>query len=243
MTETWLLGGLAALCIGLSKSGFSGISLVAVVLLAELHGARTSVGLALPLLVAADLLAYPAFRNHGSWRAVWPLLAPTLLGVGAGWWLLGHLDDQLARRVIGCCVLVMVAIQLIRKLNGRRLEAWLHTPSWAAMVGLLGGFATMLANAAGPVIQLYLASRRIPKMELIGISARFFLLVNLLKLPLNARLALITPDSLLQNLRLLPGVWLGIYGGRWLVRRVPQSTFEWLISAFALLASLRLLLW
>ena len=58
---------LAALCIGLSKAGFSGISMVAVVLLADIYGSKASVGLALPLLIAADLLAYPAFLKHGSW--------------------------------------------------------------------------------------------------------------------------------------------------------------------------------
>lgn len=101
----------------------------------------------------------------------------------------------------------------------------------------------MLANAAGPVIQLYLMARKIPKMELIGIGARFFLIINLIKVPLNARLALITADSLLENARLLPGVVLGIFGGRWLVRRVPQAAFEWMIVGFSLLAGLRLAFW
>ncbi len=243
MNDVWWLGMIAAFCIGLSKAGFSGISMVAVVVLAELHGARESVGLALPLLVVADLLAYPAFRHHGSWKAVWPLLAPTLAGLGLGWWMLDGMGDPLARKVIGSCVMLMVVMQLARKSAGRRLETWLHTPALAAGVGLLGGFATMIANAAGPVIQLYLAARRIPKMELIGIAARFFLMVNLLKLPLNARLALITQDSLMENLRLIPGVVVGIYGGRWLVRMVPQSAFEWMIAGFAMLAALRLLIW
>jgi uncharacterized membrane protein YfcA len=108
---------------------------------------------------------------------------------------------------------------------------------------VLGGFATMLANAAGPVIQLYLMARRIPKMELIGIGARFFLLVNLLKVPLNARLALITQESLMENAKLLPAVALGVFGGRWLIRHVPQAAFEWMIVVFSLLAGLRLMFW
>jgi uncharacterized membrane protein YfcA len=109
--------------------------------------------------------------------------------------------------------------------------------------GVLGGFATMLANAAGPVIQLYLMARRIPKMELIGIGARFFLLINLLKVPLNARLALITAESLMENLRLLPAVVLGIFGGKWLLHHVPQVAFEWMVVVFATLAGLRMIFW
>ena len=200
-------------------------------------------GLALPLLIAADLLAYPAFLRHGSWRPVWKLLGPTLLGLAVGWWLLGWIEDRAARRVIGGCVLVMVALQVSRGRWPAVFERWVHSRSFALGAGVLGGFATMLANAAGPVIQLYLTARQVPKMELIGIGARFFLLINLLKVPLNARLALITEASLWENARLLPGVVVGIFGGRWLIRHVPQAAFEWMIVGFAALAGLRLVWW
>ena len=240
---TYALALLAALCIGLSKSGFSGISMISVVLLADIYGSKASVGLALPLLIVADLMAYPAFRKFGSWAPVWRLLGPALVGLGFGWWLLGVIDDETARRAIGACVLSMVALQVFRRLKPVWFESIGESRGFGAAAGVLGGFATMLANAAGPVIQLYLLGRRIPKMELIGIGARFFLLINLLKVPLNARLALITEESLWENARLLPGVIVGIFGGRWLIRHVPQAAFEWMIVGFATLAGVRLLFW
>lgn len=241
--RVYALALLAALCIGLSKSGFSGISMISVVLLADIYGPKASVGLALPLLIVADLLAYPAFRKFGSWAPVWKLLAPALIGLGLGWWLLGVIDDRVARKVIGGCVLGMVALQVFRRIRPLLFEYIGESRAFGAAAGVLGGFATMLANAAGPVIQLYLLGRRIPKMELIGIGARFFLLINILKVPLNARLALITPESLWENARLLPGVVVGIFGGRWLIRHVPQAAFEWMIVGFATLAAVRLILW
>lgn len=243
MTSLYLLALFAAFCIGLSKAGFSGVSMISVVLLADLYGAKASVGLALPLLIAADLLAYPAFLKHGSWRPVWGLLGPALAGLAAGWWLLDAIPDTVARRVIGGCVLLMVALQASRRW---RPEVFARCVEWRGLgvaAGVLGGFATMLANAAGPVIQLYLMARRVPKMELIGIGARFFLLINLIKVPLNAKLSLITGASLMENARLLPGVVLGVFGGRWLVRHVPQAVFEWMIVGFAVLAGLRLVFW
>ena len=243
MTWFFLMALLAAFCIGLSKAGFSGISMVSVFLLADLYGARASVGLALPLLIAADLMAYPAFIRHGSWQPVWRLLGPTLLGVAAGWWLLGRIDDQTARRVIGGCVLSMVLLQVLRNRMPEWTDRWVASRRFGIAAGTLGGFATMLANAAGPVIQLYLMARRVPKMELIGIGARFFLLVNLLKVPLNTQLALITPESLAENLRLFPAVALGVFGGRWLIRHVSQRLFEWMIVAFSAIAGLRLMFW
>jgi hypothetical protein len=243
MSSLYLLAMFAAFCIGLSKAGFSGVSMVSVVLLADLYGAKASVGLALPLLIAADLLAYPAFLKHGSWRPVWRLLGPALAGLAAGWWLLDVIPDEVARRVIGACVLLMVGVQLSRRWRPEVFARCVEWRGFGVAAGVFGGFATMLANAAGPVIQLYLMARRVPKMELIGIGARFFLLINLIKVPLNAKLSLITAASLWENARLLPGVVLGVFGGRWLVRHVPQAAFEWMIVGFAVLAGLRLVFW
>lgn len=232
----------AALCIGLAKAGFSGISLVPVVIFADLYGPKASVGLMLPLLIAADLLVYPAFRKHGSWRPVWKLLGPALVGIAIGWWLLGVVSDVAVRRVIGGCVLLMVFLQSFRKWRPVAFGQLAASGGFGLGAGVLGGFATMMANAAGPVIQLYLLARQVPKMELIGIGARFFLLVNLIKVPLNANLDLITPASLMDNLKLLPAVGVGILGGKWLLRHVPQRAFEWMIVGFSVLAALRMLL-
>ena len=245
LSDPWVyaLALLAAFCIGLSKAGFSGISLVSVVLLAEVYGAKASVGLALPLLIAADLMAYPAFRKHGSWGPVWRLLGPALIGLVVGWWLLDRISNADSRRVIGICVLAMVAFQAMRRLRPDVYDRLGQSWSFGQGAAVLGGFATMLANAAGPVIQLYLMARRIPKMELIGIGARFFLLINLIKVPLNARLALIDSHSLLENARLMPAVVVGIFSGKWLIQHVPQIAFEWMIVIFASIAGLRLVFW
>lgn len=240
-SQTLAIALIAAICIGLAKAGFSGISMVSVVIFAEIYGPKASVGLALPLLIAADLMAYPAFLKHGSWRPVWKLLPATLVGILLGWWLLGEINDSTARQIIGVCVMMMVLLQALKKWKPEGFDAISNSSGFGNSAGVIGGFATMLANAAGPVIQLYLLARRIPKMEMIGIGARFFLLVNLIKIPLNARLALITQESLLENLKLLPGVIIGIILGRWLIGRVPQAGFEWMIVVFSAVAALRLL--
>lgn len=244
LSDPWVfaIALLAAFCIGLSKAGFSGISMVSVVLLAGIYG-KPSVGLALPLLIAADLMAYPTFIKHGSWRPVWKLLGPALVGLAIGWWMMGKISDAGSKRVIGACVLGMVALQVLRRLFPALFDRLAESRGFGFGAGVLGGFSTMLANAAGPVIQLYLMARRIPKMELIGIGARFFLLINLIKVPLNATLALITQESLMDNARLFPAVVVGILSGKWLIQRVPQAAFEWMIVIFSGIAGLRLIFW
>ena len=231
---------LGAICVGLAKSGFTGISLISVFIFADLFGAKTSVGLVLPLLIVADLTVYPAFRAHGSWKPVWKLLVPALVGLAAGYAVLAVINDSQARHGIGASVLLMVAVQSMRMLHAKAFDRMAHSTGFGIAAGVIGGMATMIANAAGPVIQLYLLSKRIPKMELIGISARFFLLINFLKLPLNFQLELITADSLMLNLMLVPAVWVGVFSGRYLVKKIPQKYFESLVIFFSIVAGLRL---
>ncbi len=236
-----MLGLLAAFCIGVSKTGFSGVSLISIFILADLYGAKVSVGLALPLLILADLAVFPAFRGHGSWRPVWKLLPPALVGLGVGYFLLRDVPDEVARKLIGGVIVVMVGLQALRRWHGDWFGRLAASRGFGAGAGVAGGVATMLANAAGPVIQLYLLSVRLPKLELIGIGARFFLLINILKVPLNAQLDLIDRFSLLENLKLAPGVLAGVLVGRWAIHRVSQRIFEGMIVVFAIIAGVRLL--
>ena len=115
------------------------------------------------------------------------------------------------------------------------------TPGEAGLVaGFAAGVATMIANAAGPIFQLYLLSRRFEKLELIGVGARFFLLVNIAKAPFLGGMDFINWESLLFNLKLVPAILLGIYLGRHLVHAVSQQLFEVLVIAFAVMAGGRL---
>ena len=68
--DAWLLvlACLGAMCIGMSKAGLSGTSTLNVVLMAKIFGAKESVGVILPMLIAADYMGYFINRKGGSWR-------------------------------------------------------------------------------------------------------------------------------------------------------------------------------
>ena len=110
----WGLVILAAFTVGLSKTGFSGIGLIAVFIMADLFG-KQSVGYLLPMLIVADITVYPLFRGYASWKPVWKLLPTMLVGLAIGYFLLGRIPDSAARPVIGGIILVMVGIQLFRR--------------------------------------------------------------------------------------------------------------------------------
>ena len=232
---------LAGLSVGVSKAGFGGVGVIQVYLMAELFG-KSSVGILLPMLILADLMVFPAYRKYGSWGPVWNLLWPALAGMTVGFFLLDYMPESWAKPLIGAVILSMVSLQLIRKSKPESFAVFAKSTAYGAGAGVVAGFATMVANAAGPVFQLFLISRRIPKMELVGIGVRFFLLVNLIKLPFTGGLGMTTADSLLFNLKLVPMILLGVLVGKWALVRVSQEWFERLVVAFALIAGTKLLL-
>ncbi len=231
---------LAALSVGFSKAGFGGVGVIQVYLMAELFG-KASVGILLPMLIVADLMVFPAYRQHGSWPPVWKLLWPALIGMAAGFLLLDRMPESLAKPLIGIIILAMAALQLMRQWQPETFSVFAESRSYGAGAGVVAGFATMVANAAGPVFQLFLLSRKIPKMELVGIGVRFFLLVNLIKLPFTGGLGMTTGNSLLFNLKLVPVILLGVLTGKWLLVRVSQQWFERIVLIFAVLAGSKLL--
>ncbi len=239
---TLILAIAGAFCLGISKTGFPGLAIVNVLIIAELFGAKNSVGIILPLLIVCDILVYPLFRKYASWKQVWPLVLPTLLAIIGAWFLLDAIDDQTARRLIGVIILLMLVLQLFREYKKSFLEHLPDSKIFFFVSTTLIGVSTMLANAAGPVYSIYALVHKMKKEDFLGIGARFFLLLNLFKVPFLGAISLINPESLKLDLLLIPGIVAGIFLGRKLIHIVPQRLFEWLLYSFSLIAGVRLLL-
>jgi hypothetical protein len=236
-TSALLLATLGAVCIGLSKSGLSGTATLNVVLMAKVFGAKASVGLVLPLLIAADFMGFWINRRAGSWKPVAAMAPPAILGVITGWWCLDLIDNTTARVVIGWLIIGLLAFKLLLDWKQQELLALTEHHSFAWGMGLCAGVTTMLANAAGPVMTVYLLSRRLDKKEHVGVFTRFFLFINLFKVPFSANLGIINARSLTTNLILLPAVILGILLGWQILKRIPQKWFEQLLFALTLFAA------
>ena len=236
--DVWplVLAALGAMCIGMSKAGLSGTSTLNVVLMAQIFGAKQSVGVILPMLIAADFMGYLINRKGGSWLRIVPMVPPAIAGVVVGWLLLGKFDNAMARVVIGWIIIVLLVFNWV--LNKRRQDFLALTEhkvfTWA--MGFLAGVVTMLANAAGPVMTVYLLAQHLEKKEYLGVFSRFFLFINLFKVPFSTDLGIINPKSLMTNLALMPCVVVGVLIGWWILKRLPQKLFEsvlfWL-TAFA----------
>jgi len=237
----WILAVVAASGIGISKSGFSGFGLIHIAVFAELFGPRDSLGILLPLLIVGDISAVTAFRRHARWDYVRRILPPALVGVVAGWWLLGYLDGDAVKRTIGTIILLLAFLQAARMWKPDWFADIPHARWFAWSLGLSAGLTTMLANGAGPIVAIYLVAVSLPKYEFVGTSAWFFLIINVFKVPFSTGLGLIRPDTLMLNLLLAPSVVIGLLAGKKLVHYVPQKLFDTLLLTFAAVFGLRML--
>ncbi len=228
---------MAAVCIGLSKAGLSGTSTLNVVLMAQAFGAKPSVGLVLPLLIAADLMGYFINRKGGSWRRILPMVPPAITGVILGWLLLSHIDNTSARVVIGWLIIGLLAFHLVLQARRQDFMALTEHQAFAWSMGLCAGLVTMLANAAGPVMTVYLLSQHMEKKDHLGVFSRFFLFINLFKIPFSADLGIIHGQSLATNLVMLPFVVIGVLLGWQILKHIPQKPFEWTLFALTLFAA------
>lgn len=111
----------------------------------------------------------------------------------------------------------------------------------APLFGLLAGFATMVANAGGPAMSLYLLTSGLGVLGFLGTGAWFFLLVNLAKLPFSLALGLVPSGAPVWHGLLVLAVVAGALLGRAVVRRIAPERFARLVLLSTALAGLALL--
>ena len=237
----WSLLALAAVITGLSKTALPGAGTLSVAIFAAVLPARQSTGTLLLLLIVADIFAVVAYRRDTNWRALLRLAPAVVVGLLLGAVFLAFADDLWVQKVIGVILLAVIVVTLVRRRMVVVADAGPHRVA-SATYGTLGGFTTMVANAAGPVMSMYFLAARFSVKEFLGTAAWFFALVNVSKVPFSVGLGVITVPGLLIDLVLVPAVVLGALSGRWLAVRLNQTLFERLVIVFTVIGALYLLL-
>lgn len=238
----WFVAGLCAVLIGLAKTGLPGVGILVVPLMASIMPAKESTGVILPMLVFADVFAVAFYRRYAVWGHLVRLMPWAIAGIVIGWYWMDKVSDSQLKPIIAVIVLAMLGLHLVRQ---RLTDQKTPIPTqwyFAAFLGLVAGVTTMMANAAGPIMIIYLLAMRLDKHEFIGTGAWYFLILNCVKVPFSWQLGLITPGSLGFNLVLFPLIAIGAVAGIVFLKKIPQKAFNLLVQILAAVAALNMLI-
>jgi uncharacterized membrane protein YfcA len=244
-----ILGSIAALIVGMSKTAFPGAALVATPIVATIVSGRAIAGTTLPILIAADVFAVTWYGRHTRWDLLRPMIIAVSFGFAAGavFFAIVGSSTRPIELVIGVCVLLLAVMQTWRMVHRRQPVA--PTVATAAIYGSSGGFTTFVANAAGPVLNTYLVRLGLGKDELVGTSAWFYFAVNIAKVPVYLALGawssggpFFTGTTLAFDAVLFPAVLIGLFSGRRMLHKLPERAFLIGVLVLSAAGAIKLLL-
>ena len=232
----WMIAVLCAMLVGMAKTGLTGVGLMVVPLLASVFGGRASVGLLLPILIVADTFAVIYYNRHAEWKYIFRLLPWTLIGITVGVLVGRIISEEVFVRLLAALVIIGIVLMVWQDL---RKKVKIPDYWWFSMgLGLLGGFITMIANAAGPIMALYLLSMRLPKNIFIGTGAWLLFIINVIKVPIHVVVwKTITWESIMFDLLMIPSIAMGALLGIWLVKFFPERAYRIFIIASTLFSA------
>jgi hypothetical protein len=238
----WAIIMACGMLIGMSKVGVPGVSMIVVPALAFIFGAKASTGVLLPILMMADIFGVAYYRRHANWGHLIKVLPWAVIGLLLALWIGELVNDEQFKNMIAILVFLSIGLMLWQD---KRKGTNLFPDKWwfAASMGILGGFATMIGNVAGPVFAIYLLAMHLPKNSFIGTGAWFFMIINFTKFPLQLFVwNNISLETLTIDLMTLPAIALGAFAGIRLVKIIPENTYRGFVIAITAISAVLLLL-
>jgi uncharacterized membrane protein YfcA len=240
-TLFYLMTALVALIIGLSKGGLGGMpGALATPLMALVMPADQAIGLLLPILMLADVFAVALHWRRWNGRLVWLLIPGAVVGVTIGTYFITNAPTRTLQIALGVIVLLFAVYKIFEK---RILGLFHYQPrDWHGMVaGTITGFSSALAHTGGPPVSVYLLMQDISPSVFNATAAIFFLILNWIKVPYYWYAGLFNFQLLWQVAWILPLVPLGVWLGKQFSNKVNKETFDQVMVALLVIASILLI--
>lgn len=230
----------ATILVGLSKGGFTGLSVLAQPLLSLVMSPVQAAAIMLPVLIVQDVVSLYAYWRRWVRQELWRTLPAAVAGVVLGYLLAASVSDTAVVAAIGV-MSVMEAARHVLTRNSSRPPAEAG-PYAAALWSLVAGLTSMIANAGGPPLMIYLLRRgpRLTSQQFAATATAFFAVVNWVKVPFFLALGQITGANLATSGALLPVAILATAAGVRLVARVSQDRFRGAIYLILAIVGLKL---
>jgi len=231
---------LAAFTTGISKSGLPGLVTVVTPIIAMTMPSRMASGILLPILIAADIVSVIYWRRKAAWKWLGWIIPGATGGLVIGYFLLRNIDDDTFKPILGVLIILVTLLSMTQK--HLRLSIDPENKVIPLAIGLFAGICNMLANAAAPVLAMYLLAIDMDKEDFVGTNAWFFLITNTAKLPFSLALGTVSVSHLGFDALIFPLALAGGAAGIYFLKKIPQNAFNIFIKALALVAGAGLLL-
>jgi uncharacterized membrane protein YfcA len=239
-TTSWILAFSASVILGISKAGLKGIAIIIVTLMALAFGARESTGLIVPLLLVGDVFAVIYYNRHAQWKYIFRFLPWMILGLLIGVLIGKNLPEKTFK--IGMSGIILVSVLLMYWWDLRKSKSVPSHWSFGGFMGVMAGITTMIGNLAGAFSNIYFLAMRLPKNVFIGTAAWLFLIINAIKLPFHIFVwKTISWETLVIDLKLIPGIILGLFIGVRLVKIIRESFYRKLILILTAIGAILIL--
>lgn len=222
---TWVMATTAVFLMGISKAGLKGMSIFNVTLMALAFGSRASTGLFIPLLIVGDIFAVVYYNRHTQWKYILKFIPWMIAGILIGALIGKDLPEWEFKW--GMVVVIFLSLGLLLWWDRRKSERVPSHWAFAGSMGILAGICTMIGNLAGAFTNIFFLAMRLPKNEFVGTAAWLFFITNVFKLPFHIFVwKTISAESLLINLKLLPAIFVGLFLGVFLVKKINEKNYK-----------------
>jgi uncharacterized membrane protein YfcA len=240
MTWQFYLAAIAAvILVGLSKGGFSGLSLLSIPLLALVTSPIRAAAIMLPILIVQDIVSVWAYRRSFDRRIVAIMIPGGILGIGLAAITAAYVTDAIVVLGVGLIASGFVLYTWLRRESGRERSGEGSIPA-GLFWGACSGFTSFIANAGGPPFQVYVLPRRLSPQVYAGTMTMVFAAINWLKVAAFFAIGQVSLANFSISATLFPLAIAATLAGIWLVRRVSGRLFYRIIYLFTFFVGLKL---
>lgn len=230
----------AVILLGLSKGGFVGVGALSLPLLSLVLPPLQAAAVLLPVLLVQDLVSVWAYRRTWDGHVLRVMVPAGTGGVLAGYLFAASVSVSAVLGAIGCISSGFGAYRLLVDRFGLPVSRAMSSDAFGWLCGLVSGFTSQVALGGGPPYQLWVMPRRLPRDHLIGTTAIYFGIGNLLKVPTYLALGQVTTSTLRLSLLLLPVATLSTFAGLRLARRTGERWFYRIIYLLMIAVGVKL---
>lgn len=226
------------LLFGMGKGGLGpGLGMIAVPVLSFVVHPVQAAAILLPILCVADLFAIYQFRRIFAASHLKILIPAGIVGIIVGSILMGYLNREILRTLIGIIAIVFCLDYWFRPAAAQmKASGRLGGYVW----GALAGFTSTQIHAGAAPVSVYLLPQKLDKAVLIGTMAIFFTVLNYVKLIPYTMMGFLNLENVLTSIVLMPLAPVGVKLGNMVLHRVNQKVLYRFLYAFLFISGIKL---